>query len=285
MNKINFNQTGGFPLSTNILDAMQSAYAVFNQLGNLAGNKAIISGCEQLGNTVADGVIFLNGEILPFKGGAIGTSVIIKEESESRVFEDGATKPVIFKKYATFGSSLPEKTFVWAEFKSIKNLISLAQEKAEKTALKTAEDKIAELEKQKPIIGEIKQGIFDLDNLPEGWFHCNGQNGTPDLRGYFLRGKTDERALGSFQEDAQQKITGNFAITNRNNRGGDADGAFERIGYYNAQLKSGGSDEWGQKINFDSSRQVRTAEENRPKNYAVQFIMYLGKKTKNDGNR
>lgn len=285
MNKINFNQTGGFPLSTNILDAMQSAYAIFNQLGSLAGNKAIISGCEQLGNTVADGVIFLNGEILPFKGGAIGSSVIIKEESESRVFEDGATKPVIFKKYATFGSSLPEKTFVWAEFKSIKNLISLAQEKAEKTALKTAEDKIAELEKQKPIIGEIKQGIFDLDNLPEGWFHCNGQNGTPDLRGYFLRGKTDERALGSFQEDAQQKITGNFAITNRENRGKDADGAFKKIGYYNAQLKSGGSDEWGQKINFDSSRQVRTAEENRPKNYAVQFIMYLGKKTKNDGNR
>lgn len=277
MNKINFNQTGGFPLSTNILYAMQSAYAIFNQLGNLAGNKAIISGCEQLGNTVADGVIFLNGEILPFKGGSIGTSIIIKEESESRVFEDGATKPVIFKKYATFGSSLPEKTFAWAEFKPIKNLISLAQEKAEKTALKTAEDKIAELEKQKPIIGEIKQGIFDLDNLPPGWFHCNGQNGTPDLRGYFLRGKTDERALGSFQEDAQQKITGNFAITNRNNRGGDADGAFKRIGYYNAQLKSGGSDEWGQKINFDSSRQVRTAEENRPKNYAVQFIIYLGK--------
>ena len=285
MNKINFNQTGGFPLSTNILDAMQSAYAIFNQLGSLAGNKAIISGCEQLGNTVADGVIFLNGEILPFKGGAIGSSIIIKEESESRVFEDGATKPVIFKKYATFGSSTPDKTFVWADFKPIKNLISLAQEKAEKTALKTAEDKIAELEKQKPIIGEIKQGIFDLDNLPEGWFHCNGQNGTPDLRGYFLRGKTDERALGSFQEDAQQKITGNFAITNRNNRGGDADGVFERIGYYNAQLKSGGYDEWGQKINFDSSRQVRTAEENIPKNYAVQFIMYLGKKTKNDDNR
>ena len=63
MNKINFNQTGGFPLSANILYAMQSAYAIFNQLGSLAGNKAIISGCEQLGNTVADGGIFLNGEI------------------------------------------------------------------------------------------------------------------------------------------------------------------------------------------------------------------------------
>ena len=277
MNKINFNQTGGFPLSTNILDAMQSAYAIFNQLGNLAGNKAIISGCEQLGNTVADGVIFLNGEILPFKGGAIGSSVIIKEESESRVFEDGATKPVIFKKYTTFGTSTPEKTFVWADFKSIKNLISLAQEKAEKTALKTAEDKIAELEKQKPIIGEIKQGIFDLDNLPPGWFHCNGQNGTPDLRGYFLRGKTDERALGSFQEDAQQKITGRFSSFNREGWGGSPNGAFAVEGFYSTRVKSGADDKWGFNYNFDSSRQVRTADENRPKNYAVHFIIYLGK--------
>ena len=276
MNKINFNQTGGFPLSTNILDAMQSAYAIFNQLGSLAGNKAIISGCEQLGNTVADGVIFLNGEILPFKGGAIGTSIIIKEESESRVFEDGATKPVIFKKYATFGSSLPEKTFAWVEFKRFENLLNLTEKKAEKTELDKSIKRIEKLEEQKPVIGEIKQGIFDLGNLPEGWFHCNGQNGTPDLRGYFLRGKTDERALGSFQEDAQQKITGNFATTNRDNIGGDAGGAFKRIGDYSSNFKLGADDNWGQNINFDSSRQVRTAEENRPKNYAVHFIIYLG---------
>ena len=276
MNKINFNQTGGFPLSTNILDAMQSAYAIFNQLGSLAGNKAIISGCEQLGNTVADGVIFLNGEILPFKGGAIGSSIIIKEESESRVFEDGATKPVIFKKYATFGSSLPEKTFTWVEFKRFENLLNLTEKKAEKTELDKSIKRIEKLEEQKPVIGEIKQGIFDLGNLPPGWFHCNGQNGTPDLRGYFLRGKTDERALGSFQEDAQQKITGNFATTNRDNIGGDAGGAFKRIGDYSSNFKLGADDNWGQNINFDSSRQVRTAEENRPKNYAVHFIIYLG---------
>ena len=276
MNKINFNQAGGFPLSTNILDAMQSAYAIFNQLGSLAGNKAIISGCEQLGNTVADGVIFLNGEILPFKGGAIGSSIIIKEESESRVFEDGATKPVIFKKYATFGSSLPEKTFTWVEFKRFENLLNLTEKKAEKTELDKSIKRIEKLEEQKPVIGEIKQGIFDLGNLPPGWFHCNGQNGTPDLRGYFLRGKTDERALGSFQEDAQQKITGNFATTNRDNIGGDAGGAFKRIGDYSSNFKLGADDNWGQNINFDSSRQVRTAEENRPKNYAVHFIIYLG---------
>ena len=277
MNRVNYIQTGGFPMDTHNLDFLQNCFRLLNSLGDLAGDKAIISGCKITGNSISNGVVYLNGEIIEFRGGTIGTNVIIKEEAVSGTFENGSFKPIEITRYLTFGSSTPEKTFVWAEFKPIKNLISLAQEKAEKTALKTAEDKIAELEKQKPIIGEIKQGIFDLDNLPEGWFHCNGQNGTPDLRGYFLRGKTDERALGSFQEDAQQKITGNFAITNRENRGKDADGAFERIGYYNAQLKSGGSDEWGQKINFDSSRQVRTAEENRPKNYAVQFIIYLGK--------
>ena len=277
MNRVNYIQTGGFPMDTHNLDFLQNCFRLLNSLGDLAGDKAIISGCKITGNSISNGVVYLNGEIIEFRGGTIGTNVIIKEEAVSGTFENGSFKPIEITRYLTFGSSTPERTFVWADFKSIKNLISLAQEKAEKTALKTAEDKIAELEKQKPIIGEIKQGIFDLDNLPEGWFHCNGQNGTPDLRGYFLRGKTDERALGSFQEDAQQKITGNFAITNRDNRGKDADGAFERIGYYNAQLKSGGSDEWGQKINFDSSRQVRTAEENRPKNYAVQFIIYLGK--------
>ena len=277
MNKINFNQTGGFPLSTNILDAMQSAYAIFNQLGSLAGNKAIISGCEQLGNTIADGVIFLNGEILPFKGGAIGTSIIIKEESESRVFEDGATKPVIFKKYATFGSSTPDKTFAWADFKRVDNLLDLTEKKAEKIELDKSIKRIEKLEEQKPMIGEIKQGIFDLENLPPGWFHCNGQNGTPDLRGYFLRGKTDERALGSFQEDAQQKITGRFSSFNREGWGGSPNGAFALEGLYNTRVKSGADDEWGFNYNFDSSRQVRTAEENRPKNYAVQFIIYLGK--------
>ena len=277
MNKINFNQAGGFPLSTNILDAMQSAYAIFNQLGSLAGNKAIISGCEQLGNTVADGVIFLNGEILPFKGGAIGSSVVIKEESESRVFEDGATKPVIFKKYVTFGSSTPDKTFAWADFKRVDNLLDLTEKKAEKIELDKSIKRIEKLEEQKPMIGEIKQGIFDLENLPPGWFHCNGQNGTPDLRGYFLRGKTDERALGSFQEDAQQKITGRFSSFNRDARGGHPNGVFALEGFYNAQVKSGGDDNWGHNFNFDSSRQVRTAEENRPKNYAVQFIIYLGK--------
>ncbi|MDO4224797.1 MAG: hypothetical protein Q4C75_02775 [Bergeyella zoohelcum] len=192
MNNLHFNQTGGFPLSTNILDAMQTAYSVFNHLGNLAGNLAIISGCEVVGNSVSNGAVFINGEILDFKGGAIGTSVIIKEEIENRVFEDGSTKQAIFKRYASFGSSTPEKTFVWADFKRFENLVENAKTHAD------FETRLTALENKKsPIpIGLIAiWGKPSTEPIPDGWQECT------DLRGKFPLGwnpdDTDFANLGA----------------------------------------------------------------------------------------
>ncbi|MDY3343783.1 hypothetical protein PG326_00745 [Riemerella anatipestifer] len=153
MNKLNFNQTGGFPLSTNILDAMQTAYSIFNKLGGLAGNLAIISGCEVSGNSVADGVVYINGELLEFKGGTLGTNVIIREETESRVFEDGSNKAVIFKRYATFGSSTPDQTYRWENFKRVKNLPQMDEEKAAKKELN---EKVNEINK---LISDTKEAL------------------------------------------------------------------------------------------------------------------------------
>lgn len=200
MNRLNFNQTGGFPLSTNILDAMQEAYSVFNSLGSLAGDKAIISGCEVSGNTVADGVIYLNGEVLAFKGGALGVSVIVKEDTESRIFEDGATKPVIFKRYATFGSSTPEKTFAWADFKRFDNLIENATKNADfEERLKTLETK------KSPVpIGLIAiWGKPATEPIPEGWQEYTG------LRGRFPLGwnPNDEDFKELLKEDGHKKHT------------------------------------------------------------------------------
>lgn len=179
MNRINFNQTGGFPLDTDIMGAMQTAYSIFNQLGSLAGDKAIISGCNVIGNNISDGVIFLNSEILPFKGGTLAANVIIKEESESRVFEDGATKAVIFKRYATFGSSTPEKTFAWGDFKRFDNLL----ENAEKNADFEARLKALESKKSPVPIGLIAiWGKPATEPIPEGWRECI------DLRGRFPLG-------------------------------------------------------------------------------------------------
>ncbi len=53
-------------------------------------------------------------------------------------------------------------------------------------------------------------GAFNLNTCPSGWIKADGQNGTPDLRGEFVRGLDDGRgidigrALGSWQDEEIQ---------------------------------------------------------------------------------
>lgn len=57
---------------------------------------------------------------------------------------------------------------------------------------------------------------FYAAECPDGWVRADGQNGTPDLRGEFIRGVDAgrgvdvDRALGSWQGDAIRNITGTF---------------------------------------------------------------------------
>ncbi len=115
MNTINFNQSGGFPFETNILDEMQKAYEIFNALGSIAGNFSIISGCDVVGATAANGVVFINGEVLPFVGGTVTTNVKIVEAITPLEFEDLNTRDVIYKRHATFGTAAV--VYPWADFK------------------------------------------------------------------------------------------------------------------------------------------------------------------------
>jgi hypothetical protein len=142
---------------------------------------------------------------------------------------------------------------------------------------------------------------------PRGWIECDGQslsrtgdtaslfevigttwgpgNGSttfnvPDMRGYFPRGwdhgsgVDDGRALGSIQQDAMQNITGSFGIDNITQQETTPTGAF----YYDPEnvhtpgTGPGGVAE-GAYANFDASRVVRTADETRPKNKAVMYII------------
>ena len=119
MNNINFNQDGGFRLSTNIMSAVQAAYSLFNSLGWIGGNFTIISGCVVNGTAVSDGVVFINGEVLPFKGGTASTNVIIRETVTNYPFQNGTVKPVHYERFVQFGTSTPETTFPWADFKRL----------------------------------------------------------------------------------------------------------------------------------------------------------------------
>ncbi|TGN26758.1 phage baseplate protein [Empedobacter tilapiae] len=175
MNKIDFQQTGGFPLETDTLDAMQTAYNIFNSLGNIIAPLAIISGCDQIGNQISNGIVYINGEVIEFRGGTPTQFVIIGEEVKSRLFyEETKEKPVYRTRYATFGESAGNKNYRWSDFHRPFSLKDIGNRLVHP--------------------GFIQDYYGDINQIPYGWFLCNGQNGTPDLRGMFIVGYDDRNA-------------------------------------------------------------------------------------------
>ncbi len=164
MNRLEFNIIGGFPLTTRILNELQKAYTVFNSLGSLAGNLTIIDGCITTGSNVSNGVVFINGEVLEFRGGIAQTKVIVKEDAEALVFENGTPNNVIKTRYATFGTGLT--TYEWVDFKrgiEIKNI---------PTDIGTYADRLTALEKKNAVFS-VSGGIVvwgkAANLIPPGW--------------------------------------------------------------------------------------------------------------------
>lgn len=171
MNKLNLTHEAGYPFDVNFLAFMQNAYSLFNNLGHLAGNKVIVSGCEQSGNTLSAGTVFINGELFPFEGGAKDSTVFIKELTNEVTFEDGFLRPLEVIRSVAFGRSTPEKTFNWADFKRVNNLQELEDRKAEKQAFEDLKEEVAKLKLQKQAvpIGLIALWGKPASEIPAGW--------------------------------------------------------------------------------------------------------------------
>lgn len=148
--------------------------------------------------------------------------------------------------------------------------------------------------------------------VPQGYLECNGNTvsrtsysklfsviGTtfgvgdgsttfnlPDLRGEFIRGFDSgrgvdaSRSFGSNQDDAIQNIVGSLKADTVS--GGNAqfvdnlqvDGAFGVIAgnkAYTGDTSGGSGQAWG--ADFDASRVVRTADETRPRNLALTYMI------------
>ena len=135
----------------------------------------------------------------------------------------------------------------------------------------------------------VAQNPADWQN-PDGsfnWLECNGQTisqtaypelfalmggKVPDLRGLFLRAHGgNSAALGVSQGDAIRNITGNAGYIQFHQNGGSASGAFFLTGN-GGKARINGS-EYEPMLNFDASRVVPTAEENRPVNQAVRYLV------------
>lgn len=173
MNRLNFNQSIGFPLETNILSEMQTAWSILNALGNIAGNFTILQGCTVIGTTVSDGVVFINGEVIEFKGGQLQDNVIIVETPTVLEFEDNSEKEVIYTRSATFGVATTQ--YPWSSFKrgfETKQISEALGLKEDKTTVTALVERILALEARPASnipIGLIAVWGQPVATIPAGW--------------------------------------------------------------------------------------------------------------------
>ena len=107
---------------------------------------------------------------------------------------------------------------------------------------------------------------------PELFAVVGGQ--VPDLRGLFLRGHGgNSAALGVQQGDAIRNLTGSLYMIGL--RGSTPNGSFSFAENWPMYQES---DSWSSSwregtLNFNAAQQVPTAEENRPVNQAVRYLI------------
>lgn len=132
---------------------------------------------------------------------------------------------------------------------------------------------------------------------PTGWLKCNGaafdkvkypalalafpSGILPDLRGEFIRGWDDgrgvdaDRSLLTSQGDAIRNITASLCDLSANSGVEGTTGAAYISWRWGSKTNiTTGSTSWGQyNLVIDASRQVPTANENRPRNVAFNYIV------------
>ena len=188
MNRIDFNQVGGFPMTTNILGKMQTAFSLFNAFGSIVGDKTIISGCVVNGSETGSGVVYVKGEPFEFRGGATQSKVIIREDVEMLLYQNNNAYPSIKNRYIQFGTGVGAMD--WVDFKRgfpTSNIDTLIQ-------------RIVDLE-ARPTVGNIPVGLIALwgqaaNLIPAGWAEYTQ-----------LRGRV---AIGLNPDDLDYAAIGNF---------------------------------------------------------------------------
>lgn len=148
MNRGNFlgQPNKDFPLDAETLDFIQANHTLLAILGQIGGDKAILSGCTTTGTTVAPGYVFLKtaqypeGEVLRFDGGtidAVNTTVYIAEAAIS-VTASGYTYPQAYYT-RSLKAGLGSEHFLWSDFARVETNAAL------KARVKTLEDEVAAL--------------------------------------------------------------------------------------------------------------------------------------------
>ncbi|GGB83101.1 hypothetical protein GCM10007424_23900 [Flavobacterium suaedae] len=282
MNTTDFIQTGGFPLKLERLNELQQDYQILQVFGELAGNYTILKGCEQVGNIIKEGYLYINGEVVKFNQSYLPVApatpaIVITETEISREFENGELKAIRKLRTATFGTSV--NSILWSAFKRV-------------TAIKDLQSRIL------PPGTNPQLFSGSINAIPTGWQLCDGTNGTPDLTGRFIVGydpnDTDYNTIGNTGGAKTVSLTAaqngqhtHTATANSSgahthgidlniNSAGDGIPALERgnsVQNQNYTTKQAG--EHSHSITVQPSGEG-APHENRPPYYTLAYIIYTG---------
>lgn len=195
MNTQNFKENGNqkFPLTTEALDFIQEQIKLVYGLTILAGQFIII--CEPTSGK--DGLVIVDGELLPLKGTRSATSrIIVSQVDERVVLGDGSFEGIVRSKRVAM-YSIPLKGVVNKGDVGDMTITPRAAVAGTEyalskfTVLKNMQTLMSELDEAKKHLmpkGAITMWSGTVDTIPTGWALCDGQNGTPNLQGRFVIG-------------------------------------------------------------------------------------------------
>ncbi len=285
MNKLEI-QGSGFPATNKTWRFLRDMVNQLEQLAILGGRNYILSGCAQNGDQVNYGWIVLDGEPTPFFGGPISEKITIIESVEKTTYlQDadnngmGDAKDTYFSRHAEFGAG-GEKTYTWADLDSVIRLDEIKR-------------------RLLPPGSNPQMYTGAIAAIPEGWFLCNGANGTPNLSGKFMVGldpnDADHNVIGkggglkkvtlSVLEMPQHKHSGSVNIpAHSHGLPGNVVGA----GGTGSNALSNSNNIGSKTVNSTSSSGAQTgsintanaggsqSHENLPPYYTVAYIIYMG---------
>jgi len=168
------------------MENIMEAIKLYDVLGDLAGHLTILSGGDLIGGsttTINPGIVAINGEVLFFEGGPIGTNVFIDEIDQYETFEDQTSKILIKRKVVKFGNATPPNSFLWTDFVKLQTIKSIQIALSNKADLDDFNDLKVDVEILKIKTAPIENGgivfIFrkPASDIPLGWKECT------DLRG------------------------------------------------------------------------------------------------------
>lgn len=183
---INFLQTGGVPLTADLMAVIMDAISTYNVLGDLAGNLTILSGCVLNGQNVSPGVVIVDGDVLYFEGGNIYSTVYIHTETTTETFQDQVDKILIEKKTVKFGTG--SINYNWDDFTRLETLKEIQVKVNNCVTIQQFNILKADVEvlkvKTAPIVngGIVWPWFKPKDEIPAGWKEC------VDIRGKVIVG-------------------------------------------------------------------------------------------------